>query len=87
MINKKDNKITLKEISKKKSNVDVILFKIGPATGWNIPRACMLVQLRNVSSKNLSVQTIGRIKRFANPNFDKKEIDIKFHFEPVFYLF
>ncbi|RJS88028.1 ATP-binding protein, partial [Ureaplasma urealyticum] len=65
---------SLKEISKKTSNVDVILFKIGPATGWNISRACMLVQLRNVSSKNLSVQTIGRIKRFPNPSFDKNEI-------------
>ncbi|MEJ3648497.1 DEAD/DEAH box helicase family protein [Ureaplasma urealyticum] len=74
LINKKNNKISLKEISKKTSNVDVILFKIGPATGWNIPRACMLVQLRNVSSKNLSVQTIGRIKRFPNPSFDKNEI-------------
>ncbi|AHH45482.1 DEAD/DEAH box helicase family protein [Mesomycoplasma bovoculi] len=60
----------LQDISKENSPCDVIIFKIGPATGWNIPRACMLVQLRNVSSSNLSIQTIGRIKRNPNPNFD-----------------
>ena len=41
-------KIDLKSISQNNSDIDVIIFKIGPATGWNIPRACMLVQLRNV---------------------------------------
>ncbi|WP_044285834.1 DEAD/DEAH box helicase family protein [Mesomycoplasma ovipneumoniae] len=54
---------TLRDISRNMSSVDVIIFKIGPATGWNIPRACMLVQLRNISSFNLSIQTIGRIRR------------------------
>ncbi|WP_322959622.1 DEAD/DEAH box helicase family protein [Mycoplasmopsis felis] len=61
---------TLRDISKNTSPVDVIIFKIGPSIGWNIPRACMLVQLRNISSKNLSIQTIGRIKRNPNPGFD-----------------
>lgn len=60
-------KITLKQISKNNSDVDVIIFKVGPATGWNIPRACMLVQLRNVSSESLTIQTLGRIKRNPNP--------------------
>ncbi|WP_412031246.1 DEAD/DEAH box helicase family protein [Metamycoplasma buccale] len=70
----KNQKVNLKEISKNDANCDVILFKIGPATGWNIPRACMLVQLRNVSSKNLSIQTVGRIKRFPNPSYPKNMI-------------
>lgn len=50
------------------SVIDVIIFKIGPATGWDIPRANMLVQLRNVCSDSLNVQTIGRIKRNPMPN-------------------
>ncbi|WP_416738368.1 DEAD/DEAH box helicase family protein [Mycoplasma sp. 005V] len=66
-------KIDLKSISDNLSPIDVIIFKIGPATGWNIPRACMLVQLRDVSSKNLNTQVIGRIKR--NPNPEYKAID------------
>ena len=50
------------------SIIDVIIFKIGPATGWDIPRANMIVQLRNVCSDSLNVQTIGRIKRNPMPN-------------------
>ncbi|KEZ22742.1 DEAD/DEAH box helicase family protein [Ureaplasma diversum] len=73
-----DSKVSLKEISRNGSNYDVILFKIGPATGWNIPRACMLVQLRNVASKVLSTQTIGRVRRVPIPmervNFDQNSI-------------
>lgn len=58
----------LYDISDNLSAIDVIIFKVGPATGWNIPRACMLVQLREVCSKALSIQTIGRIKRNPVPN-------------------
>ncbi|UUD35910.1 DEAD/DEAH box helicase family protein [Mycoplasmopsis citelli] len=61
-------KITLKDLSANNSGVDVILFKVGPATGWDIPRACMLVQLRKVFSSTLNIQTIGRIKRNPVPN-------------------
>lgn len=67
-------KIDLKSISQSNSDIDVIIFKIGPATGWNIPRACMLVQLRNVSSDTLNVQTIGRIRRNPNPSFPDDEL-------------
>ncbi|MGC7159143.1 DEAD/DEAH box helicase family protein [Metamycoplasma hominis] len=74
LIKEENHKINLKEISKNDSNVDAIIFKIGPSTGWNIPRACMLVQLRKVSSSSLSIQTIGRIKRFPNPSYNKDQI-------------
>ncbi|AKA49696.1 hypothetical protein VO56_00090 [Mycoplasmopsis gallinacea] len=55
--------VSLEKISRNSSDVDVIIFKVGPSVGWDIPRACMLVQLRNVSSETLSIQTVGRIKR------------------------
>ena len=67
-------KVDLKSISQNNSDIDVIIFKIGPATGWNIPRACMLVQLRNVSSDTLNVQTVGRIRRNPNPSFPDDEL-------------
>ena len=67
-------KVDLKSISQNNSDIDVIIFKIGPATGWNIPRACMLVQLRNASSDTLNVQTIGRIRRNPNPSFPDDEL-------------
>lgn len=61
---------TLKYASKNDSLIDVILFKVGPATGWDIPRACMILQLRNVSSESLNTQTIGRIMRNPMPNLE-----------------
>lgn len=68
-------KVDLRSISDNLSPIDVVIFKIGPATGWNIPRACMLVQLRDVSSKNLNTQVIGRIKRNPNPEYKAIEED------------
>ncbi|MEA4206204.1 DEAD/DEAH box helicase family protein [Mycoplasma sp. 1199] len=63
--------ITLNNLSKSNSLYDVIIFKIGPTVGWDIPRACMLVQLRNISSESLEIQTIGRIKRNPVPEIGK----------------
>ncbi|ENY69292.1 Type III restriction modification system endonuclease subunit, Res [Metamycoplasma auris 15026] len=74
------NSYSLNAISKNSSDVDVVIFKLGPATGWNIPRACMLVQLRNVSSASLSIQTLGRIKRNPNPNEEAKQNSISFNY-------
>jgi type III restriction enzyme len=73
---KKD--FTLDDITKNNNDIDVVIFKIGPATGWDIPRACMLVQLRNVCSSNLNTQTLGRIKRNPYPNLEKNEVTDKY---------
>ncbi|SJZ41229.1 DEAD/DEAH box helicase [Mycoplasmopsis verecunda] len=65
---------TLQDISNNNSqSCDVVIFKVGPAVGWNIPRACMLVQLRSVCSEALSVQTIGRIMRNPSPSYTNDE--------------
>lgn len=70
------NNFTLDDITENNNEIDVIIFKIGPATGWDIPRACMLVQIRNVSSSNLNIQTIGRIKRNPYPNLERPYNDV-----------
>lgn len=75
-INKKV--INLKEISKNNSSIDCIIFKVGPATGWDIPRACMLVQLRKVCSDKLNQQTIGRIKRNPNRYLAKNDLYMQY---------
>ncbi len=77
--NTADNKsFSLNKITRNNDTTDCIIFKIGPATGWDIPRACMLLQLRNVSSANLNIQTIGRIKRNPYPQLIKNEITDKY---------
>lgn len=71
--------IKLNELTDNNSEIDVIIFKIGPATGWDIPRANMLIQLRNVTSLSLNTQTVGRIKRNPYPNLEKNSITDKFY--------
>lgn len=74
---KKD--FTLDEITENNNIIDAIIFKIGPSTGWDIPRANMLIQLRNVFSTSLNIQTLGRIKRNPYPNLEWNEITSKYY--------
>ncbi len=71
--------INLDKISQINSTVDVIIFKIGPATGWDIPRANMLLQLRNINSQTLNLQTVGRIKRNPNKDLSKNDITNRYY--------
>ncbi|VEU59415.1 DEAD/DEAH box helicase family protein [Mesomycoplasma neurolyticum] len=71
---------SLQDISNNNSDVDVVIFKVGPAVGWNIPRACMLVKLRDVYSESLNIQTLGRIKRNPNPDYDHDEDSIAWEY-------
>lgn len=58
------------------STIDVIIFKMVISEGWDIPRACMLYQVRNSKSKQLDEQVIGRIRR--NPRLmDFEKLSIK----------
>lgn len=59
----KTRKITREELQRNDSDIDVIIFKFAIATGWNIPRACILSQYRNIESDNLKIQTLGRVLR------------------------
>ena len=45
------------------STIDVIVFKMVITEGWDIPRACMLYQVRDTQSKQLDEQVIGRVRR------------------------
>ncbi len=70
---------TLEYASRKDSQIDAIIFKVGPATGWDIPRANTLLQLRNVSSESLNIQTLGRIMRNPYKNLEFNEITDKYY--------
>ena len=45
------------------STIDVVIFKLTISEGWDIPRACMLYQKRDVKSTQLNEQVIGRVRR------------------------
>lgn len=59
-------KLPLKEWkneAKHSKTLDVIIFKMMITEGWDIPRACMLFQVRDSQSKQMDEQVIGRIRR------------------------
>lgn len=43
--------------------IDIIIFKLAISEGWDIPRACMLYQVRDTESKQLDEQVMGRVRR------------------------
>jgi type III restriction enzyme len=53
----------LDEISDFNSEVEFLLFKQAIDTGWDCPRAHILVKLRDIQSYTFEVQTVGRILR------------------------
>lgn len=58
----------------KDSTIDIIVFKMVISEGWDIPRACMLYQVRDTKSKQLDEQVVGRVRR--NPRLlDFEDLD------------
>jgi type III restriction enzyme len=53
----------LDEISNFNSEVEFLLFKQAIDTGWDCPRAHILIKLRDIQSYTFEVQTVGRILR------------------------
>lgn len=45
------------------ATIDIIIFKMVITEGWDIPRACMLYQVRDSQSKQLDEQVMGRVRR------------------------
>lgn len=58
-----DKKENLEDIELNTSPVKVIIIKQAIATGWDCPRAHILVKLREGMSEKFEIQTIGRIRR------------------------
>lgn len=47
----------------KGNTIDIIIFKMVISEGWDIPRACMLYQVRETQSEQLDEQVMGRVRR------------------------
>lgn len=59
----------LATITNPNDSVNYLLFKVAPATGWDCPRAQVLVMYREIQSPVFRTQILGRIKRMP---FGKK---------------
>lgn len=89
-----DEKINKNEIEELDSKVDYLIFKTAIATGWDCPRAQVLLKLRETKSEVFDIQTIGRIlrmpehKHYSNENLNRAYIytnsaDIKVNVEDL----
>ncbi|MBO1511539.1 DEAD/DEAH box helicase [Metabacillus bambusae] len=58
-----DKKQNLEEIEELNATPIVIIIKQAIATGWDCPRAQILVKLRENTGETFEIQTIGRIRR------------------------
>ena len=70
----KEDKINLEDINNMSSSVEYLIFKQAIATGWDCPRASILVKLRDIKSEIFDLQTIGRILRMPELKHYKNEI-------------
>ena len=56
------------------SSVDYLIFKQAIDTGWDCPRAQILVKFRETQSITFEIQTVGRILRMPEAKYYKNEI-------------
>jgi len=69
-------KENLEDVEKSNSPVSFLLFKQAAATGWDCPRAGVLVMFREIKNPTFAIQTVGRILRmpfgihFARPELN-----------------
>lgn len=66
-----NHKENLDYITDNQSDIDFMLFKQAAGTGWDCPRAHVLVMFREINSPIFYLQTLGRILRMPEPQ--KKE--------------
>ena len=71
------DKVNLENIEKNNSTISFLLFKQAAATGWDCPRAGVLVMFREIKNPTFAIQTVGRILRMPlGVHFSKPELNL-----------
>lgn len=74
----------LDEISDPESKVEFLIFKQAIDTGWDCPRAHILIKLRDTKSYTFEVQTVGRILRMPEQmHYDDESLNIGYIFTNI----
>ena len=69
-----DEKINIENITEKTASPIFLLMKQAIATGWDCPRAKILVKLRENMNEDFEIQTIGRLRRM--PEAQHYDVDV-----------
>ncbi|RHZ36526.1 DEAD/DEAH box helicase [endosymbiont GvMRE of Glomus versiforme] len=71
-----NEKTNLDTIEENNNEVNFMIFKVAPATGWDCPRAEILVMFREIDSPIFHTQIIGRIKRMSEGyHYEREELN------------
>ena len=71
-----DRKVNIDDITENDNPVQFLLIKQAVNTGWDCPRAKILVKLRENMNENFEIQTIGRIRRMPEAkHYDLETLD------------
>lgn len=71
-----DKTDNLENISTKESIVEVLIFKQAIATGWDCPRAQILIMFREIKSITFEIQTVWRIMRMPElKHYEDEELN------------
>ena len=70
----KSDKVNLECLKDKYGEQKFLLMKQAIATGWNCPRAKILVKLRENMKEDFEIQTIGRIRRMPEAKHYENEL-------------
>ena len=74
-----DKKENLEEIEQNDSLVSFLIFKQAAATGWDCPRASILVMFREIKSPVFHTQTVGRILRMPEAiHYPRPDLNISY---------
>jgi len=72
-----EDKVNLSDITNNTSPISFLLFKQAAATGWDCPRASVLVMFREIKNPTFAIQTVGRILRMPlGTHFAYPELNI-----------
>jgi len=71
------DKVNLEDVEKNTSPISFLLFKQAAATGWDCPRAGVLVMFREIKNPTFAIQTVGRILRMPfGTHFTHPELNL-----------
>lgn len=73
LADKKRNHLGVSELNNK---VQYLIIKQAIATGWDAPRAKILVKIRENMGEAFTIQTIGRIRRMPQPQRGHYNVDV-----------
>lgn len=70
---RKQNYLNVKALN---NETEYLIIKQAIATGWDAPRAKILVKLRENMGETFTIQTIGRIRRMPQPMYGHYNVDV-----------